>query len=208
MQTVWRKKQEDMAVSMQESERLKQAISLKKNEQYSLVDRLRKERLAYESAERQLERESTELTKKILVLSDGNGIGLQDLIKSYFDFPVRAAITSPFGYRMHPIFHVRSFHSGVDLGARYGTPIKASNGGLVIFAGWYSGYGKTIIISHSNGKSTLYAHLERISVSQAQKVYQGQVIGHVGSTGYSTGPHLHFEYRLAGKPQNPLTVLR
>lgn len=208
VQITWRKKQEDLALSMKESEKLKQTIFSKKNEQYSLVDRLRKERLAYESAERQLERESNELTKKILTLSDGHGIGLQDLIKSYFDFPVRAAITSPFGYRMHPIFHVRSFHSGVDLGARYGTPVKASNGGLVIFSGWYSGYGKTVIISHSNGKSTLYAHLERTSVSAGQKIYQSQIIGYIGSTGYSTGPHLHFEYRIDGKPQNPLTVLR
>jgi murein DD-endopeptidase MepM/ murein hydrolase activator NlpD len=208
LQINWKKKQEDLSASMKQSEKLKDAISVKKNQQFSLVDRLRKERLAYESAERQLERESNELTKKILQLSDGKGIGLEELIKGYFDFPVRAAITSPFGYRMHPIFRVRSFHSGVDLGARYGTPIKASNGGLVIYAGWYSGYGKTVIISHSNGKSTLYAHQERIAVSTGQKVCQGQVIGYVGSTGYSTGPHLHFEYRLEGKPQNPLTVLR
>jgi murein DD-endopeptidase MepM/ murein hydrolase activator NlpD len=208
LQDIWRRKQEDLAVSAKESEKLKVAISQKKDEQYTLVDRLRRERLAYESAERQLEKQSNELTKKILTLSDGKGIGLEDLVKNYFDFPVRAAITSPFGYRMHPIFRVRSFHSGVDLGARYGTPIKASNGGMVIYAGWYSGYGKTVIVSHSNGKSTLYAHQERIAVSTGQKVAQGQIVGYVGSTGYSTGPHLHFEYRLDGKPQNPLAVLR
>jgi len=208
LQKTWKDKQANLSAAMEESAKLKEVISIKKEEQYSLVDRLRKERLAYESAERQLERESNQLTKTILRLSDGKGIDLQDLIKSYFEFPVHAAITSPFGYRMHPIFRVRSFHSGVDLGARYGTPIKASNGGVVIYAGWYSGYGKTVILSHSSGKSTLYAHMERIEVSTGAKVAQGQVVGYVGSTGYSTGPHLHFEYRMDGKPQNPLTVLR
>jgi murein DD-endopeptidase MepM/ murein hydrolase activator NlpD len=193
---------------MEESEKLREVISQKKDEQYGLVDRLRKERLAYESAERQLERESNELTQKILSLTDGQGIGLEELIKGSFYFPVRAAITSPFGYRMHPIFRVRSFHSGVDLGAKNGTPIKAANGGLVIYAGWYSGYGKTVIVSHSGGKSTLYAHMSRIDAKAGDKVAQGQTIGYVGSSGYSTGPHLHFEYRLGGKPQNPLAVLR
>lgn len=208
LQVVWRKKQNDLSNVMEESEKLKHVVSLKKNEQFDLVDRLRKERLAYEAAERQLEKESSKLTRTILELSDGKGIDLKDLIQGYFNFPVRAAITSPFGYRMHPIFRVRSFHSGVDLGAHYGTPIKASNGGLVIYSGWYSGYGKTVIISHGSGKSTLYAHMERVSVNNGEKVAQDQVVGYVGSTGYSTGPHLHFEYRLEGKPQNPLTVLR
>jgi murein DD-endopeptidase MepM/ murein hydrolase activator NlpD len=208
LQSSWKGKQDNLQLAIQESERLKQAVSQKKNEQFDLVDRLRKERLAYESAERQLERESTELTRTILKLSNGSGIGLEDLIKNYFSFPVKAPITSAFGYRMHPIFRVRSFHSGVDLGARYGTPIKAANGGIVIYSGWYSGYGKTAIVSHSNGKSTLYAHMERVAVRNGEKVCQGQVLGYVGSTGYSTGPHLHFEYRLSGQPQNPLTVLR
>ena len=208
LQTEWRAKQEDLKLTMAESKELKGSISKKKNKQYGLVSRLRKERLSYESAERQLERESNQLTKKILTLSNGNGLNVSDLVKSYFRFPVRAAITSPFGNRMHPIFHVRSFHSGVDLGARRGTPIKASNGGIVIYAGWYSGYGKTVIISHSNGKSTLYAHQDRIAVKVGEKVYQDKVIGYVGSTGYSTGPHLHFEYRVGGKPRNPLTVVR
>ena len=208
LQSSWKGKQDNLQLAIQESERLKQAVSQKKNEQFDLVDRLRKERLAYESAERQLERESNELTRTILKLSNGSGVGLEDLVKNYFSFPVKAPITSAFGYRMHPIFRVRSFHSGVDLGARYGTPMKAANGGIVIYSGWYSGYGKTAIISHSDGKSTLYAHMERIAVKNGEKVCQGQALGYVGSTGYSTGPHLHFEYRLSGQPQNPLTVLR
>lgn len=208
LQRHWQEKTESLSSTMEESEKLREVISQKKDEQYGLVDRLRKERLAYESAERQLERESNELTQKILSLTDGQGIGLEELIKGSFYFPVRAAITSPFGYRMHPIFRVRSFHSGVDLGAKNGTPIKAANGGLVIYAGWYSGYGKTVIVSHSGGKSTLYAHMSRIDAKAGDKVAQGQTIGYVGSSGYSTGPHLHFEYRLGGKPQNPLAVLR
>jgi murein DD-endopeptidase MepM/ murein hydrolase activator NlpD len=208
LQREWAERKSDLGDTLKKSERLRESVAHKKEEQYGLVDRLRKERLAYEAAERQLERESNQLTSTILKLSKGSGVDLDDLIKNYFDFPVRAAITSPFGYRMHPIFRVRSFHSGVDLGARHGTPIKASNGGLIIYAGWYSGYGKTVIVSHNNGKSTLYAHMDRLNVANGDKVCQGQVIGYVGSTGYSTGPHLHFEYRYNGQPQNPLAVLR
>ncbi|MDJ0626408.1 MAG: M23 family metallopeptidase [Candidatus Caenarcaniphilales bacterium] len=208
LQEVWRKKQNSLSSVMDESEKLKRVVSVKKQEQYNLVDRLRRERFAYESAERQLEKESNKLTKTILELSDGEGIDVKDLIRSYYNYPVRAAITSPYGYRRHPIFGVRSFHSGIDLGARYGTPIKASNGGIVIYSGWYSGYGKTVIVSHGSGKTTLYAHAERIVVKNGDKVAQDQILAYVGSTGYSTGPHLHFEYRLSGKPQNPLRILR
>ncbi|HEY9886596.1 MAG TPA: peptidoglycan DD-metalloendopeptidase family protein, partial [Vampirovibrionales bacterium] len=203
-----RNKKHSIALAVNETAKLQGLISAKKREQYGLVNRLRKKRVAYEQAERQLEKESNKITRKILEMSDGSGLGLEDLIRANFSYPVRASITSSFGYRMHPIFRVRSFHSGIDLGARHGTPVKASNGGLIIYSGWYSGYGKTVIVSHGNGKSTLYAHMSRISVNNNQKVAQGQTIGYVGSTGYSTGPHLHFEYRLKGKPNNPLLVLR
>jgi murein DD-endopeptidase MepM/ murein hydrolase activator NlpD len=125
--------------------------------------------------------------------------------------PVGGPITSPFGYRVHPIFHSRIYHSGIDIGAGYGTPIKASNTGKVIMAGWYGGYGKVVIIDHGvvRGQpiTTLYGHMSSISVSQGQKVSQGQIVGKVGTTGYSTGPHLHFEVRVKGQPRNPLNFI-
>lgn len=190
------------------SKKLKQVIYKKKQEQRKLVNRLRKERLAYQSAERQLEQESNQLTQEIIKLTKGDNLDLSDLVQNNYAYPCSARVTSPYGYRRHPIFRVRSFHSGIDLGARYGTSVKASNGGVVIYAGWYSGYGKTVIVSHDKKRSTLYAHLSAIKVSVGDKVAQGNVIGKVGSTGYSTGPHLHFEFRANGKTKNPLSVLR
>lgn len=121
--------------------------------------------------------------------------------------PVPGPITSPFGYRMHPIFKVRKMHTGVDMRAAMGTPIHAAQAGTVISAGWRGGYGKCVVISHSGNLSTLYAHLSSIGVSVGQKVGRGHVIGAVGSTGYSTGPHLHFEVRVGGSPVNPAGYL-
>ncbi|MFN4219300.1 MAG: murein hydrolase activator EnvC family protein [bacterium] len=118
-----------------------------------------------------------------------------------------SVITSYFGYRVHPIWGGTRFHSGIDIGAPYGAPIYAAADGVVIFAGWYYGYGNTIIIDHGSGISTLYAHCSSISVYKGQVVSKGQVIGRVGSTGNSTGPHLHFEIQINGQPVNPLNYL-
>ncbi|MBV9737730.1 MAG: M23 family metallopeptidase, partial [Candidatus Eremiobacteraeota bacterium] len=126
----------------------------------------------------------------------------------YLQWPVRGPITSPFGWRIHPISGVRSFHEGLDIGVASGTPIGAAEAGRVIYAGWYGGYGNYISIDHGGGVSTGYAHCSAIYVSVGQDVRQGQTIGAVGSTGYSTGPHLHFEVRINGKPVDPLTRLR
>ena len=125
--------------------------------------------------------------------------------------PISGPITSPFGWRVHPIFKSRIFHSGIDIGGANGGAIKAANSGKVIFAGWQGGYGKVVIIDHGrvNGKptTTLYAHMSVINVSNGQSVGKGQVIGKEGSTGYSTGPHCHFEVRVNGVPQNPLQYI-
>jgi murein DD-endopeptidase MepM/ murein hydrolase activator NlpD len=121
-------------------------------------------------------------------------------------WPVPGGLSSPFGWRIHPIFHVRKFHTGIDIGASYGQPIKAADGGSVIYATWMSGYGNTVIIDHGGGISTLYAHQSRILITSGA-VTKGQIIGYVGSTGYSTGPHLHFEVRVNGNPVDPLGYL-
>lgn len=113
-------------------------------------------------------------------------------------------ITSYFGWRIHPITGVNKYHSGVDIGASYGATVIAADSGTVITAGWVSGYGNCIVISHGNGVSTLYGHLSSIAVSSGQSVSQGQTIGYVGSTGNSTGPHLHWEVTVNGERQNPL----
>ena len=122
-------------------------------------------------------------------------------------WPVNGAVTSGFGYRMHPIFHVRKMHTGIDISAGMGAPIKAASAGTVVSAGWRGGYGKCVVISHAGSLATLYAHQSEILVSVGETVKRGDVIGKVGSTGYSTGPHLHFEVRVNGSPVDPLGYL-
>jgi len=126
-----------------------------------------------------------------------------------FSWPASGPITSPFGYRADPYGSGRSdFHPGIDIGAPMGATITAAADGRVIFAGWYGGYGNAIIIDHGGGVSTLYGHCSQIFVSEHQDVQRGQAIGAVGSTGHSTGPHVHFEVRQNGTPVDPLTRLR
>lgn len=116
-------------------------------------------------------------------------------------------ITSPFGWRTHPVFGSQRFHSGIDIGADYGDTVGAADGGVVIFSDWMGGYGKAVIVEHGNGISTLYGHNSELLVSEGQRVRKGEPISRVGSTGYSTGPHLHFEVREGGSPVNPMGYL-
>ena len=116
-------------------------------------------------------------------------------------WPVQAPITSPFGWRWGRM------HEGIDLGAAFGTPIVAAAPGTVIYAGWLGGYGNLTVIDHGGGLATAYGHQSRIDVAVGQQVAQGQVIGAVGSTGHSTGPHLHFEVRVNGQAVDPLGYL-
>ena len=112
-------------------------------------------------------------------------------------------IASGYGRRIDPIYHVPTFHSGMDFSAPIGTDVYATGEGNVTLAGWKQGYGNTIIINHGYNYQTLYGHLSKINVNQGQKVMRGDIIGEVGSTGKSTGPHLHYEVHYKGEPQNP-----
>ncbi|RKD25356.1 peptidase M23 [Caminicella sporogenes] len=117
-------------------------------------------------------------------------------------------ITSPFGYRIHPILKTKKLHTGIDIGIPLGKNIVAAQSGKVIHAGWLGGYGKVVMIDHGGGIVTLYAHNSRILVKEGQNVSRGQVISKCGSTGMSTGPHLHFEVRENGKFVDPLKYVR
>jgi murein DD-endopeptidase MepM/ murein hydrolase activator NlpD len=119
--------------------------------------------------------------------------------------PVAASVSSGFGMRSHPILGSHRFHKGVDLRAAFGTPIRASADGRVAAAGWNGGYGREVRLDHGQGLQTLYAHMSRLAALPGQRVHAGEIIGFVGSSGLSTGPHLHYEVLKDGRPVNPLT---
>lgn len=124
----------------------------------------------------------------------------------YWPVPGHHRITSPFGYRIHPILKYRKLHTGVDIGAPNGTPVVSAASGTVIASRFMGGYGNCVMIDHG-GKVTVYGHLSSRAVSPGQSVSAGETIGYVGSTGMSTGAHLHFEVRVNGAVQNPLNYL-
>ncbi|HSJ76076.1 MAG TPA: M23 family metallopeptidase [Gemmatimonadales bacterium] len=118
--------------------------------------------------------------------------------------PVRGILTSAFGYRADPMTHGRGNHQGIDIAAPYGQPVHASGDGLVLQAGDQGGYGKAVFLAHGYGLTSRYGHMSAITVRPGQRVKRGDVIGRVGSTGRSTGPHLHYEVRVDGEPLNPI----
>jgi murein DD-endopeptidase MepM/ murein hydrolase activator NlpD len=120
--------------------------------------------------------------------------------------PANGPVTSYFGYRYHPILHFTRFHAGIDIGAGWGSPIVAAADGQVVGAGWGGGYGREVQIAHGGGITSLYGHMSEIVAQPGSFVHAGQLIGYVGSSGLSTGPHLHFEVRQGGTPVNPLGV--
>ena len=130
-------------------------------------------------------------------------------IPPQFDWPCRRSrISSSMGYRKDPFTGKRAYHSGIDYAPGYGTSVYASMDGIVTHAGWMGGYGKLIVIQHRNSFSTRYGHLSSILVTKGKRIRQGQRIGKVGSTGRSTGAHLHFEIRQNGKALNPRKFVR
>ncbi len=175
--------------------------------QVKIIERLRSDRQAIEAAERRLQEDSQRLQQLIIakslpkpgiVIIPGTG---------KLQYPTYGTISSPFGWRIHPILGYAKFHNGIDFAAEAGTPIYAADTGTVIVAEWYGGYGYTVIIAHGNDLTTLYAHCSELYVQAGQVVQKGEVIAAVGSTGFATGPHLHFEVRLRGEPIDPAPYL-
>ncbi|MGH9417530.1 MAG: M23 family metallopeptidase [Terriglobales bacterium] len=123
-------------------------------------------------------------------------------------WPVRGRITSSFGERIDPFLGEGAFHAGLDIAVRYGTPVAVTADGVVVFAGLMQGYGRTIIVDHGHGVRTLYAHLSGLAVAVGQRLDRGEVVGYVGESGRTTGPHLHYEVRINRAPVNPYRYLR
>jgi len=166
----------------------------------STLSRVRGQEQELDKMLAELEKTSKEITQTILSLSSGG-----QFIGGKFVWPAPGytRITSDFGWRVHPIYKTRKYHSGIDLGVPWGKKIVAAGAGEVIYADTYGGYGKTVMIDHGGGIVTLYAHNSSLSVKVGSVVSAGTQVALSGSTGLSTGPHLHFEVRKNGEPVNP-----
>lgn len=170
----------------------------------TLLDRVQRERTLYEQVVEDLEETDRELVALIRRMQAAGGPRALPAGRFRgFLWPARGGFTSGFGMRHHPIFRLRRMHNGIDIAAVRGAPVVAAWDGTVLYAGWFGGYGKIVIIDHGGDLSTLYAHLSAILTSPGKRVRKGQLIGRVGSTGYSTGPHVHFEIRVRGTPVDP-----
>jgi len=172
------------------------------NEKENLLSRTTDNKNALISMEKELGKKEAEVTRILESYKYGSAPS------GKFAWPVAGRIQSGFGNRYHPIFGYNRFHSGIDIVASYGTPVKAADGGQVVQAGYFGGYGYSVMLYHGGGFATWYAHLSSINVSMGQSVQRGQVIGLVGSTGWTTGPHLHFEVRINGAAQDPRAYLQ
>jgi murein DD-endopeptidase MepM/ murein hydrolase activator NlpD len=185
----------------------KNEIAVQAEEKEKIYASLKNRRKEYEARIAELEKSSKDL--EVLILKK---IAARKGIRVYgsgsLAWPLRGRLTSRFGYRRHPIWGGRHFHTGIDISAKYGSAVKTADSGEVIFAGWWDGYGKAIVVDHGRKTTTVYAHLSRIYKGVGAVVAKGQVIGLTGNTGYSTGPHLHFEVRKNGKPVDPMEFLK
>ncbi|MGB3638705.1 MAG: peptidoglycan DD-metalloendopeptidase family protein [Rivularia sp. (in: cyanobacteria)] len=186
--------------------------------QTDLVQRLNSDRLALDAARIQLERDSLSVANLIQkkVAEEEARIAAakaksqaRNFVRGsgIMAFPSSGYISSPYGWRSHPVLGRRRLHTGMDFAAGYGSTIRAADSGTVLYSGWYGGYGKTVIINHGKGITTLYGHSSKLYVNAGENVKRGQAISAIGSTGLSTGPHLHFEVRKNGTPVNPANYL-
>ncbi len=199
------KKQNEQKTNLEklvtQAEQKKTEISGILDEKKSLLSDAKADKNALIAMEAQLTAKENEVQRILESLRYGSAPN------GRLQWPTSGKLTSGFGNRRHPIFGGTRFHSGIDLAAPSGTPIIAADGGEVLQASYSGGYGYSILIYHGGGFATFYAHMSGFAVGQGQMVKRGQVIGYVGTTGWTTGPHLHFEVRINGAAQNPLGYL-
>ncbi len=208
---------DELLVQKQEVLKLKEEQDAKKavldgyrEESQSIIDKLQKDIDAFEreyEVAKQLEAQARAEAERLRRQSETKYNIPSNYTGGAFLWPSNNThlVTSPYGYRIHPVTGKSRFHAGIDIGAAYGTSILAANAGVVIVAGYNAGgYGNYVVINHGGGYTTLYAHCSSLLVSVGQSVSRGQVIATCGSTGMSTGPHIHFEVQLNGQTTNPM----
>ncbi len=184
---------------------LRKNILANNNKKKDLYNQLLFQKSEYERKAKNLLEDSKKIEELIVGLQQSKQ--LAQMGDGKYIWPVLGNITSWFGNRVHPILRVSAYHTGIDIGAPSGRPVFAVDEGIVLYSGRWGNYGNVVIIDHGNNTTTLYGHLSKYLVKNNVKVAKGQVIGLVGSTGLSTGPHLHFEVRKSGKVQDPLQYL-
>jgi murein DD-endopeptidase MepM/ murein hydrolase activator NlpD len=198
-----RERAEEIAALKAERSSLLAEVDLEAEFQAETLDSLSEAREKYEQAVAELEAESARLTGVI----QGSGSSGSGQYGGELFWPTSGPIVSGFGYRTHPVYGTTRFHAGVDIDGACGQPIFAAEDGTVISAGYNGGYGNATVIDHGDGLSTLYGHQSSLGVFSGQSVNRGQQIGLVGTTGLSTGCHLHFEVRVNGAPVDPVPYL-
>lgn len=200
-------KKEQLASLKEDQNKQKRELAIASSRQQQIYKSAQSERAQLEQALNELEEQSRQIAAEIRRKTQGTSG--QALGTGVFTWPApgNTRITSKYGMRLHPILKKNKLHTGMDIGAPKGATIVAADSGTVIQVGWNGGYGNTVMINHGNNIVTLYAHASVTLVSTGQKVEKGQAIAKVGSTGYSTGPHLHFEVRVNGDPVNPVPYL-
>ena len=211
----------DLETDKNEIEEKKETLDKNKEEEKVIKDELVKDRESLEEDKAELKKLKEELAKeeeelegKLQKIAAQNTSIYSDSTNSSavisngsWPVPGYSRISSPFGYRIHPVLGVKKLHTGIDIPAPTGTPAVAVSSGTVIYSGVQGSYGNTVMIRHDNGLVSLYAHNSSLVVNVGDKVEKGQVVAKIGSTGRSTGPHLHFEIRVNGTVQNPLNYL-
>lgn len=201
-------RQKEIAGLQKEQAAETRQIKAKVREREAMLRRIVTERKAYEAALDEEEAEARRLESFIRGQQKRGGPSTAQATVRSMLWPVRGEVTSDFGWRVHPILRTKRYHSGLDIAVAYGTPVAAAAGGTVILSGWVGGYGKTVVIDHGGGISTLYGHNSTLLVSEGSVVRAGQTIAKAGSTGLSTGPHVHFEVRKEGEAVDPRAWLR
>lgn len=208
-------RKEQLAVEMKEIKATQTELEAKK----AKVNKLREQRayMLYKAQEE--EQSSQEEYERLLAISENIASMLRNMENAgggapagqggtgQFMWPCNGPITSYYGWRTHPIFGTTKYHSGMDIAVDSGTPIHAADSGTIVYSGWLGGYGNCVMIDHGGGLVTLYAHNSALNVGEGQYVSKGAVVAYAGSTGYSTGPHCHFEVRLHGELTEPLNYL-